>query len=61
MTNLFLKGEAGCHLDRHENIGEGKIGLQGFARILNSPHFTGMKMSHFILFHPALSHPKLES
>lgn len=27
------KGEFGKHLDRHENIGEGNIGLQGFAAL----------------------------
>ena len=29
-------GKVGCHLDRHENIGRGQIGLDGFQRILNS-------------------------
>ena len=29
------KGAAGCRLDRHENIGKGKIGLEGFRRVMN--------------------------
>lgn len=29
------KGDLGSRLDRHANIGEGKIGLDGFRRILN--------------------------
>ncbi len=35
------KGEAGCKLDRHENIGKGKIGMEGFKRIMTCKHFTG--------------------
>jgi len=31
------KGELGSKLDRHANIGEGHIGLDGFRRILNHP------------------------
>ena len=31
------KGGCGSHLDRHANIGEGNIGLEGFRRILNHP------------------------
>lgn len=31
------RGALGSHLDRHENIGEGQIGLEGFHRILNHP------------------------
>ena len=31
------KGELGSRLDRHENIGKGHIGLEGFRRILNHP------------------------
>ena len=30
------KGELGSHLDRHANIGEGYIGIEGFRRILNA-------------------------
>jgi AP endonuclease-1 len=38
------KGEAGCHLDRHENIGRGKIGKEGFKRIMNCNHFRGLPL-----------------
>ena len=31
------KGALGSHLDRHQNIGEGHIGLEGFRRIVNHP------------------------
>ena len=31
------KGALNSHLDRHENIGKGHIGLEGFRRILNHP------------------------
>ena len=31
------KGELASRLDRHANIGEGHIGLDGFRRILNHP------------------------
>ena len=31
------KGALGSHLDRHRNIGEGHIGLEGFRRILTHP------------------------
>lgn len=31
------KGALGSRLDRHANIGEGQIGLEGFSRILNHP------------------------
>jgi len=33
------KGELGSHLDRHENIGRGRIGEAGFRRILRHPGF----------------------
>jgi deoxyribonuclease-4 len=29
------KGELGSHLDRHEHIGKGKIGSEGFRGIIN--------------------------
>lgn len=29
------KGPLGCKLDRHENIGKGKLGVEGFRRIVN--------------------------
>lgn len=31
------KGGLGSHLDRHQNIGEGQIGLEAFRRIVNHP------------------------
>jgi AP endonuclease-1 len=38
------KGEAGCHLDRHENIGKGKIGIEGFRRVMNCSHFNDIPL-----------------
>lgn len=38
------KGALGCHLDRHQNIGQGHIGLDGFRHILNEPRFDGLPM-----------------
>ncbi|XP_076459277.1 putative endonuclease 4 [Babylonia areolata] len=38
------KGGVGCHLDRHENIGKGKIGLGGFRRVMAEPRFDGIPM-----------------
>jgi deoxyribonuclease IV len=35
------KGELGSHLDRHEHIGRGFIGEEGFRRILNHPKLRG--------------------
>jgi deoxyribonuclease IV len=34
------KADLGSHLDRHENIGKGQIGLEGFRRILNDPAWS---------------------
>jgi deoxyribonuclease IV len=31
------KAELGSHLDRHENIGKGQIGTEGFRRVVNDP------------------------
>ena len=31
------KGALGSHIDRHEHIGEGYIGVDGFRRILTHP------------------------
>lgn len=42
---LFVcEGGVGCHLDRHENIGKGRIGLEGFRRIMAEPRFDGIPM-----------------
>ena len=35
LTLVLLPGKLGCHLDRHENIGRGQLGLQTFSRIMN--------------------------
>jgi deoxyribonuclease-4 len=35
------KTPCGSRVDRHENIGKGKIGLEAFGRILNHPLLTG--------------------
>ena len=43
------KGVLGSHLDRHANIGEGYIGLDGFRRILAHP---GLRSKPFILETP---------
>ena len=43
------KGELGSHLDRHENIGKGKIGEDGFRRILTHP---ALRNKPFILETP---------
>ena len=34
------KGEAGSNFDRHENIGEGKIGLAGFQNLVKNKNFA---------------------
>ena len=39
-----MLGVAGCHLDRHESIGKGKIGLDGFRRVMNEPLFDDLPM-----------------
>ncbi len=44
------KGGLGSHLDRHENIGAGKIGEAGFARILTHPN---LREKPFILETPS--------
>lgn len=43
------KGGLGSHVDRHQNIGEGCIGLEGFRRILNHPK---LRSKAFILETP---------
>lgn len=35
------KSALGSHLDRHEHIGKGKIGREGFRRVLNHPQLAG--------------------
>ncbi len=34
------KGDLGSHVDRHENIGKGKIGLEGFRPLVNDARFS---------------------
>jgi len=36
------KGELGSRLDRHEHIGEGKIGLDGFRNVVNDPRLASL-------------------
>ena len=43
------KGGLASRLDRHDNIGDGQIGLDGFRRILNHPK---LKSKAFILETP---------
>ena len=43
------KGALGSHIDRHANIGEGYIGLEGFRRILAHPR---LRSKAFILETP---------
>ena len=38
------KGGCGCHLDRHENIGHGKIGPKGFKALMNDNRFNNIPM-----------------
>ncbi|HUB05585.1 MAG TPA: deoxyribonuclease IV [Myxococcales bacterium] len=36
------KGPLGCRLDRHEDIGKGRMGLAGFEALVNDPRFAGV-------------------
>jgi len=47
------RGEFGSRLDRHANIGEGRIGLDGFRRIVNHPE---LRSKAFVLETP-VDHP----
>lgn len=38
------KGELGSHLDRHEHIGRGKIGVAGFRHVLRDARFARVPM-----------------
>lgn len=38
------KGEAGGHLDRHEHIGQGKIGVEGLRYFVNHPKIRKLPM-----------------
>jgi deoxyribonuclease-4 len=39
------KKDLGSRVDRHEHIGQGRIGLEGFRLLLNDPHFAGHAMT----------------
>ena len=39
-NNTNIRGNT----DRHENIGKGTIGAEGFRRIVNCPHFTDIPL-----------------
>ena len=36
------KNERGSHVDRHEHIGKGKIGIEAFARLMRDARFTAV-------------------
>ncbi|KAG7491528.1 hypothetical protein MATL_G00004560 [Megalops atlanticus] len=38
------KGKLGCHLDRHEDIGRGQIGLSAFRDIVNEPRLDNIPL-----------------
>lgn len=38
------KGALGSHVDRHEAIGDGQIGLEGFQLLVNDPRFAALPM-----------------
>lgn len=38
------KKEVGCRVDRHEHIGQGKMGRAPFSFLLNDPRFSGLPM-----------------
>ena len=35
-------GECGSRLDRHTHIGQGRIGVEGFRRLLTEPRIAGL-------------------
>lgn len=39
------KKELGCRVDRHEHIGQGAIGIEGFRSLLNDPRFAEHPMT----------------
>lgn len=38
------KGKLASHVDRHEHIGQGEIGMEGFRRLINDPRWDGIGM-----------------
>ncbi|TSK14676.1 DNA-(apurinic or apyrimidinic site) lyase [Bagarius yarrelli] len=51
------KGKLGCHLDRHEDIGRGKIGINAFRNIVNEPRLDNLPL---ILETPGRNVPESE-
>ena len=41
---MIALGELGCHLDRHELIGKGKIGKKAFERIMNDKRLENIPL-----------------
>lgn len=39
---LLFAEELGSHADRHDNIGNGKIGMKGFGLFMNDKRFDGV-------------------
>ncbi len=39
------KADLGSHVDRHEHIGKGRLGLEPFRFLLNDPRFRGIPMA----------------
>ncbi|KAM4624111.1 putative endonuclease 4 [Polymixia lowei] len=38
------KGKLGCHLDRHEDIGKGQIGISAFRDVVNEPRLDNIPL-----------------
>uniref|UniRef100_A0A3P9HBL2 Si:ch211-141o9.10 n=1 Tax=Oryzias latipes TaxID=8090 RepID=A0A3P9HBL2_ORYLA len=38
------KGQLGCHLDRHEDVGKGNIGISAFRDIVNEPRLDNIPL-----------------
>lgn len=45
-----FKGDLGCYLDRYENIGKGKIGVEVFRCVMRDYCFNGILMILEILY-----------
>ncbi|XP_051795939.1 probable endonuclease 4 isoform X2 [Acanthochromis polyacanthus] len=42
--HAFAAGKLGCHLDRHEDIGKGHIGISAFRDIVNEPRLDNIPL-----------------
>ncbi|XP_034049896.1 probable endonuclease 4 isoform X2 [Thalassophryne amazonica] len=42
--HAFAAGKLGCHLDRHEDIGKGHIGIAAFRDIVNEPRLDNIPL-----------------